>query len=186
MNVSSRFHPLLRIPFLALIAFFGVSAAAQPLPEGFYGEFVGEGASDVADEIEPRDLRVIIRRAGRGFEVEWVTVVHKTGGQTRRSTYAVRFVRSVRAGTFASAMRRDMFGREVPLDPMKGDPFVWATLAGSTLTVHALLIPADGGYEIQTYERTLLEGGKLMLEFHRVKNGRVLRTVRGSLKRVGD
>ena len=52
-----------------------------------------------------------------------------------------------------------MFGHFTPLDPMAGEPYLWAHLSDDTLTVQALLITEDGGYEIQTYERRLAPHG---------------------------
>src|SRR5581483_11801608 len=71
----------------------------------------------------------------------------------------------------------------VPLDPLRGDPYVWARIQGATLTVSALLITDDGGYEVHVYDRTLIAGG-LLLEHSRVRDGAVLQTVTGTLKRV--
>jgi hypothetical protein len=79
-------------------------------------------------------------------------------------------------------MRKDLFGQAVPLDPLEGDPYVWARIDGDTLSVHALLITETGGYELQAYNRTLIEGG-LRLEYSRVRDGKVLRTVTGVLTR---
>jgi len=49
--------------------------------------------------------------------------------------------------------------------------------------VSALLITDDGGYEVHVYDRTLIAGG-LLLEHSRVRDGAVLQTVTGTLKRV--
>ena len=66
---------------------------------------------------------------------------------------------------------------------MKGDPYVWCKVEGKSLTVHALLITEGGGYELQIYRRTLKAGG-LELEYMRVRNNEVLRTVTGELVKV--
>ena len=76
-----------------------------------------------------------------------------------------------------------MFGHFTPLDPMAGEPYLWAHLSDDTLTVQALLITEDGGYEIQTYERRLAPHG-LDLTFSRVADGKVLKTISGVLRRV--
>ena len=67
-------------------------------------------------------------------------------------------------------------------DPMKGDPYVWSRVVGDTLTVYALLIDEDGGYEMQEYNRTLTEKG-LHLEYERVRNGEKLKTITADLIR---
>ena len=48
-----------------------------------------------------------------------------------------------------------MFGHQVPLDPLKGDPYVWCRIVGRVLTLYSLQITDDGGYDLQIYERTV-------------------------------
>ena len=82
-------------------------------------------------------------------------------------------------------MRRDAFGHSEPLDPLKGEPYVWADIEGPTLRVHALLITDDGGYEMQVYRRTLTADG-MTLEFSRNRNGKELKTIYGNLQRKAE
>jgi hypothetical protein len=82
-------------------------------------------------------------------------------------------------------MKVNVFGGNVALDPMQGDPYVWARIEGPTLTVYALHILDDGGYEMQVYDRTIAEGG-LELRFSRIRNGTSLRDIRASLGRIGS
>ena len=49
--------------------------------------------------------------------------------------------------------------------------------------MYALHITESGGYEMQTYARTLVEDG-LLLRFSRNRDGVQLREVTGSLKRL--
>jgi hypothetical protein len=79
-------------------------------------------------------------------------------------------------------MHKDMFGQSEPLDPIKGEPYFWADIHGATLTVRALLIGDDGGYEIQVYRRTLTPDG-MALKFTRNRNGTELKTIYGLLQR---
>jgi hypothetical protein len=65
---------------------------------------------------------------------------------------------------------------------MKGEPYVWARVIGDTLTVYSLFVDADGGYELQQFDRTLTEGG-LNLEFSRISNGTQRRTTKAFLDR---
>ncbi len=76
-----------------------------------------------------------------------------------------------------------MFGNAVPLDPLKGDPYVWARVHEDSLTVYALHVLEDGGYEMQTYARTRIPEG-LDLKYSRVRDGEILRTVNGILLEV--
>ena len=81
-------------------------------------------------------------------------------------------------------MRRDAFGGRRPVDPLREDvSFVWATLKGATLTVSALLIIKGGGYELQTYERTLIKEG-MKLTFTRLRDGERLKQITGVMTRM--
>ena len=71
------------------------------------------------------------------------------------------------------------------LNPLKGDPYVWARQEGGTLTVYAMVITEDGSYEMQQYDRKLTEDG-LDLAFSRIRDGEQLKVIKGTLKRVGD
>ena len=57
--------------------------------------------------------------------------------------------------SFAPSSRANVFGAVDTEDPMSGEPFAWARIDGQTLTVYMLLIRDDGGYEVQSYARTL-------------------------------
>jgi hypothetical protein len=176
------------VAVLILSIAVGLAAATQPVAAGtgldrFFGDYTGRSIqAGPGQDLEPRDLDVKISPHGKGFAIEWTTVIYRATGPTRK-TYSVEFGRSGRDGIFTSAMRRDVFGHEEPLDPMKGEPYVWARLAGSTLTIFALLITDEGGYEIQTYDRTLTDDG-LELRYTRDRDGKVLPPVIGSLKRL--
>ena len=179
---------ILAAGLMAISGFLGVAPQAQAADaalQQFFGAYVGHATQAPNEPLMPRDLATKISPHGRnGFTLEWTTVIYRADGPARRS-YAVNFAPSDRPGIFASAMRSDVFGQSEPLDPLKGDPYLWAQLGGQTLTVHAMLITDDGGYEMQTYERTLAEGG-MVLRFSRNRNGKELKTVIGKLKRAGS
>ncbi len=69
------------------------------------------------------------------------------------------------------------------LDPLKGDPYVWAVVSGRTLKVHALVVTEGFGYEMQTYERTLTKEG-MDLKFTRVRDDERLRDLQAKLVRL--
>ena len=167
---------------LALIAFPAPSTAAYQ-HEKFFGEYLGEGISNENDDLTKRDLRVEIKPSRDGFILTWVSVTHKNNGELNRKSYTVHFKPKGKSGLYGSAMRTDMFGNQVPMDPLKGEPYVWARISGDTLFVYAMLITDEGGYEMQVYERTLTPDG-MDLTYSRVRDGEVLRTVRGTLKRA--
>jgi hypothetical protein len=158
-------------------------AAAESALDRFFGDYTGRSIQATPEQgLEARDLDVKISPHGSGFVLAWTTVIYRAKKPTRK-TYSVEFGRTERVGIFSSAMRRDVFGHEGPLDPLEGEPYVWARLAGSTLTIFALLITDEGGYEIQTYDRTLTDDG-LELRYTRDRNGKILPPVTGSLKRL--
>ncbi len=151
--------------------------------DDFFGVYEGTAVSRNEEGITTRDLGVEIKPTNDGFNLKWTTVIPKSSGRIKRSEYSIDFERTKRRNIYESAMRTDMFGNRIPLNPLDGDPYVWATLNGQTLTVHALIITDDGTYEMQTYDRTLEENG-IHLEFQRVRSGLNMRYITGTLKRV--
>ncbi len=169
---------------LAAMAWCGGAFAESRALKDFFGDYIGRSISHIGEGLSERDLSVTIRAfKKKGFTVDWTTVSRKSDGRTTSKSYSVNFLPVKRKGMFASAMRNDMFGKPVPLDPIKGDPYLWARIGGETLTVYALLIVDQGGYEMQVYERTLTADG-LALRFSRVRNGHQLKLITGTLKKV--
>lgn len=166
---------------LVLAALFPAWAAAQPYQK-FLGEYEGSGLVDPDGTLQTRDLKVTISETESGFRVSWVSVSRGSGGTIKRKAYTIDFQPSKRDGVYSAAMRTDLFGNRVPLDPMAGDPYVWARIDGETLFVYAMLINEQGGYEMQVYKRTLTPTG-LDLDYSRVSDGEVLRTISAELKR---
>ncbi len=153
--------------------------------EPFVGEYVGRSISSSDGGLSERDLGVKIKAKKKGFVLEWTTTTRPSAGKIKRKSYRIEFTPSKRGKIFSSAMRSDKFGARVPLDPMKGDPYVWAMIEGRTLIVHALMITDSGGYEMQTYERTLTETG-MDLTFSRFRNGEQFKLIKGTLLRVKE
>jgi len=178
-----RGGPVLLLYLLASV----LAPAADAVPAGFekfYGEWVGTAVSDTGGEIAPRDIRTKIARQGQGFSITWVLVIHKATGKDKRSEFSVSFQPTKRPNIYSSAMRVDMFGNAAPLDPLRGDPYMWARIEGSLLMIYALLITEAGGYEMHAYERMLTPAGVMNLKYFRVHDGEVLRAVTGTLKRA--
>ena len=160
-----------------------LSASARAGFEQFLGRYEGTALAGGGDELSPRDISVSMTPKGSGFNLKWTVVIHKVSGKIKRVEYAIDFLPSKRSGLYRSGMRRNMFGQAVPLDPLKGDPYVWARIEGKVLTVHALIITEDGGYELQIHKRSLTPGG-MHLDYFRVKDNEILRTVTGNLKKI--
>lgn len=171
----------------ALVICFTLAVAAAPAAasdiEAFYGEFEGEAVTDYDGVLRKRNLRVKISPHPDGFTVDWTSVTKKSNGKLKRKAYSINFLPTRRKNIFRSGERKDMFGNAVPLDPLKGEPFVWARLHEDTLTVFALHVLEDGGYEMQTYARTRIPEG-LALVYSRVRDGQNLRTVEAMLLEV--
>lgn len=159
--------------------------AAQDLPLGaFFGKFSGSGLAQDADSlyfgVTVRDLDVSIGPENSGFFVEWTSVIRAGGDpnnpDVRRRTTRARFVPAERAGVFKSP---------AAAEPIRGEPLNWAYINGNTLTVNVFVIRDDGGYEVQSYRRTLTAGG-MGLEFTRIRDGDAVRKVEGQLVKAAN
>jgi len=149
----------------------------------FVGNYVGSAEVLSVDGGRiPRDMSVSIRAVDDGFTVQWTSITHKPDGRLKEKSYSIDFKPSERGGIYSAAMRRNVFGHEVQLDPMKGEPFVWGRIHDQTLTIYSLFVDEQGGYELQQFDRTLTEDG-LVLEFTNLRNGDKQRSVATFLKR---
>lgn len=163
---------------LAAAVFLPLFAAAIPAAdfEQFVGSYSGSAQVESNGATSQRDMSVAITTTDTGFQVDWKSISRKPDGRIKEKEYSIGFLPTRRDGIYASAMGVDVFGNRVPLDPMKGDPYVWGRIIGDTLTVFSLLIDNNGGYEMQEYNRTLAEGG-LHLEYERIRNGERLKSI---------
>jgi hypothetical protein len=166
---------------LAALLLMALPASAASI-EDFIGAFEGNVEFDNNGTVERRDMSVEISETKDGFSVNWTSVTYKPDGRTKEKSYTIAFQPSERDNIFASAMKSNVFGKQVPLNPLKGEPFVWSRIQGDTLTVFSLFIDEAGDYEMQEYHRTLADGG-LQLEFRRFSNGNKVRTIETFLTR---
>ncbi len=158
----------------------GQAASITP----FVGDYHGTSIDNAEEELQARDLDVKIKETDRGgFIIDWSTVIHKADGREKNVSLSIEFFATDRPDIYGSAMRSGLFGKRVPNDPLQGEPFVWARIVDKTLTVHALYITDDGGYEMQVYERSLDEKGDMDLVFKRFRDGEPIRDVTGNLQR---
>ncbi|MEP1614282.1 MAG: hypothetical protein ABJL72_20470 [Roseobacter sp.] len=143
----------------------------------FFGSYVGSAEAVSADgSTKPRDMSVEIKGVDDGFMVNWTSTTYRADGSAKVKSYTVGFAFSGREGVYAAAMRRNVFGHDVQLDPMRGEPYVWSRVEGDTFSLYSMYVTEDGGYEIQQFDRTLAAGG-LNLDFQTVRDGQILRTV---------
>jgi hypothetical protein len=150
-----------------------VSAADSEISR-FVGEYIGRSVQAAPHEVLlPRDLTIKISlHEENGFTLEWTTLILDRRGE-RLQSYSIDFSPTSRAGIFSTARASD---------PLKVEPYVWASISGPTLIVHELLVTDDGGYEMQIYQRTLTAHG-MKLQFFRNRNGQQLKTINGMLAR---
>jgi hypothetical protein len=174
---------VLLLIMLAAVEVTTSEASPPSVIQPFFGRFEGKAIGRGDDETTNRDLAVVIQPDGDRFRIEWTTVTRQVDGEVKRKTYSIGFEPSQRPGIFRSTMRTDMFGHQVPLDPLKGDPYVWCHIAGRVLTLYSLQITDDGGYDLQIYERTL-EGNLMSLHFTRLREGKEPKELTATLEKV--
>ena len=159
------------------------SQAANADISQFVGHYEGDAeVTQLNGQTELRNMDVWIKETKDGFFVEWHTAVSRADGRRKKKTYKIDFQASERPGVFAAAMTTNVFGHTVQMNPMKGEPFVWARIIGETLTVFSLYVAENGDYLMQQYDRTLAENG-LDLKFSLHRNGLPSHSVETYLKR---
>lgn len=177
MRLSRQLTPWVVLGAMVFLFLATAVHTAQAEIARFVGSYEGSAEVTSADgSAQKRDMSVKISETKEGFTVYWKTSTYRPDGSTKEKAYSVEFVPSDRGDVYASAMKRNVFGHDVQLDPMKGEPYVWSRINGDTLSVYSLFVTEDGGYEMQQFNRTLAEGG-LELDYKSVRNGEVQRTV---------
>lgn len=142
----------------------------------YQGSGVAEGRDNVYFTVTARDLDVTVKPKDGGFDITWTTITHGTQrGQ--------RVVRKTETASFVAGGKPNVFRAATPVEPMAGTPYYWARISGRTLTVYAMLIGANGAYELTSWSRTLNPSG-MDLTFRRLSDGEAVRTVRGKLVKV--
>lgn len=167
MRLSLRLYLITML--LLLTAVLAQMALAADIGR-FAGSYRGSADIVLDGETVTRDMSVTIMPTEEGFILEWTSGTRRLDGRTKEKTYQIEFVPSAREDIYQSAMKKNLFGKLTPLDPLQGEPFVWARFAGDTFSVFSLFITETGDYEMQEYHRTLVEGG-MELVFRRVHNG---------------
>jgi hypothetical protein len=150
--------------------------------ERFFGYYQGQSDTIPEGESVKRKMTVEIKPSDAGFTVSWHTTITKAG-RSKTKGLSVDFTPTSRSNTYASAMRTDMFGHPVPLDLMKGEPLLWATINGETMTVYLIRILDDGSQDLQIDRRTRTPDG-LRSEFIGLYDGEPLRRIGATLKKV--
>lgn len=179
---SAAADVLAALAAVLMLALVPAASAAAGVAQ-FAGDYVGSVELVKEDGVTvPRDMSVQIRETRKGFVLKWTSITEREDGRRKTKSYEIEFQPSERGEVYAAAMRRNVFGHAVPLDPMDGDPFVWGRITGDTLTVFSMYIHPNGDYEIQQYDRTLAEGG-LRLNYVARLNGEPKRSLTAFLTR---
>lgn len=173
-----RLFRVMRYGLTGFLIFLSVSGSGYAAEVSSYvGVYHGSAnLVDTEGTETPRDMSVAIAETKDGFNVSWSTTTYRQDGRVKEQEYSVDFLPTDRPDVYSAAMRRNVFGHEVQLDPMKGEPFVWGRITGDTMTIYSLFIDDAGGYELQQFDRTLAKGG-LHLSFTRFRNGTKSRSV---------
>lgn len=179
MKIIIRFMAGLLVMWAAMTP----ASAAERAIEDFFGEYAGRSVTHSGKGVTARDINVVIEKVKRGFSIDWATVSGRADGTMKKKSYSIQFRKTKRANIFKSAMRKDVFGGLAPMNPMKGDPYVWARIHDDTLSVYAMHIIEDGTYEMQVYHRTLTKSG-MDLKFSRYREGQALKDITGTLKKI--
>lgn len=174
---------MLRISIFSLFVLMSSSfwASAANI-EDFFGTFVGTAKMSSDGSEADRDMTVIIQPSNSGFNVTWTSIIYKEDGRKKENKYTISFTPTSRDNIFGSAMKTNVFGKAVPLDPLKGDPYVWSRLNDDTLSVFSLLIDENGDYVVQEYHRSLTNGG-LDLEYRRLQGGKPTKSIEAFLQK---
>jgi hypothetical protein len=183
MRESTRRRCMLLSLFAGLLFVLPTAQAGSSSVERFLGHYRGESDTVPDGESAKRQMLVEIEPSKNGFTVSWQTTIMKTGHRPKAKGLSVVFVATSKSHTYASAMRRDMFGNPVPLDLMKGEPLVWATISGDTMTVYLLRILDDGSQDFQIDIRTRTADG-LKSEFIGLYDGEPLRRIGATLTKI--
>lgn len=173
-----------RLFAFVLVLIAGPAFAADVDIKAFYGKFAGAGVAQSEDSLyfgtTVRDTDVEIRPAADGFSVTWTTVLRQGGDPAKPD---VR--RRAATASFGATPKKNIFAGKENGDLMNGGTASWAVLKGNTLTIHMLAMAEDGGYEAQTYARTLTGEG-MDLVYTRIKDGEKSRIVKAKLTRQSN
>ena len=187
LSLRSLRHALVLLLWLAPLT--ALAQAPDQTIDAFPGIYVGVAADVLADggPSERRDIEIVIRAAERGvIEIDSVNV---TLVGDRRDVPGVRYAASaVRLaprvpGFYTETRRRDPFGTDDPVQPMRGDALRWAVLDERGLTSLSFGVLDDGRYELQEVLRRRVPDG-LEVEYRRIVDGMLVRRMVGFAVKV--
>lgn len=169
---------------ILLFSFCGLSAVAPgaDAPD-LAGRWQGTSIeSSHGIEAVAQDLFLNFKPVDKGFDLEWKV----PGGGVESARFAPT---EGHPGVFsAEAPSRGLFGLmsmfSGELNPLEGDPLVWARSGANTLVFYKLVIDEKGAFTLDRYE-TVLQDGALRLEFNRRSHDGPERSLTAKLEREG-
>ncbi|WP_169570252.1 hypothetical protein [Sneathiella limimaris] len=144
------------------------------------GSAISENSNSELFPVSVRDMDVEVRLLDQGkFALKWRTVQRQKGA-IDNPTEVLRETERV----YVPEPGKSYWAAEKSGNPLKGDYTSWAVMAGQTLTVYSMAIRENGTYDMLIYKRTLT-GLNMKLEFSAFRNGKLRRTVTGTLIKTG-
>jgi hypothetical protein len=149
----------------------------------YFGDWQGTAtAMSETDEDFPetkRDIAVSISKTNLGgFLLSWSTLQRQKGNPK-----APLEVTKATTVEFVPAPEINQWRAKAESDPYSGGILYWARLDGTGLVISSFTIGEGGKPEFQTYRRRV-EGKEMRLEFSNVVDGKFVRTVKGSLRKL--
>lgn len=173
----TQFATAAAITMLALIGASPAQSAQTDLGR-FAGAYVGETITQGGETMELGDLHLRLKVRGDGFVADWRSLADPD--ESEEHHHNVTFVLSHRDNIYVAVLGCDMFGNRVPLDPMRGGPFMWASIEEARMNLYVMKIGARGTHDLRIY-RYRLEGEKLALSFERHRDEKRVQVVLGSM-----
>ena len=156
-------------------AAFGQDAAAS----AFFGHWKGSGVSESEVSINfrmtARDLDVVITPAGNGFSLAWTTVQRQKGDPNKPEV-----VRKGSEIVFGPSDRPGVWQEAGSGSRGAGERYAWSRIEENTMTTQIIEVDDEGRSNLHVYRRTL-SGTGMSLEFRRLVDGELVRTVDGKL-----
>lgn len=179
---------------LCLAATPAAADGIWPELKPYFGDYVGQarqtGGSDGIEREIIRDIDVTIAEFGKGFQIDWVTVMHRgdrAGTGVRRRAEELRFLPSDLAGVYKWSPPRDFFKTIKRESVVEGRPLIWSRIVGAELRIYSLVVQDNGSYTLQVYGRALSEDRqRLAVDFKSYLDGQLWREVAGRMARAAQ
>lgn len=160
------------------------SAAQDASASAFHGHWQGSGFSESEVSINfhmtARDLDVVITPTGEGFSIAWTTVQRQKGDPNKPSV-----VRKGSEIVFQSSSQDGVWHEARGKGFKIGDRYAWSRIEENTMITQIIVVDDEGRSDLHVYRRTL-SGSGMTLEFRRLVDGELVRTVDGKLIKIAN